>query len=168
MKTELDIDLGVRNLTALSASEVAALRQLKISEWQEIKGGSFIESLDAWQKGAKDEILGFCFLLESQPIGMTLFKRLPLSPAWASANAATIHGLKIATPWQGKGLGHRAFALAVHSLKKEWPAITTLMLAVDADNAAALAVYRAFGMSDSGSIFEGRNGPEHRLEISLG
>ena len=30
------------------------------------------------------------------------------------------------------------------------------MLAVDADNAAALAVYRAFGMKDSGAIYEGR------------
>jgi len=41
------------------------------------------------------------------------------------------------------------------------------MLAVDADNTAAIAVYRSFGMDDSGAIYEGRNGPEHRFKISL-
>ena len=41
------------------------------------------------------------------------------------------------------------------------------MLAVDADNAAALPVYRASGMDDSGSIFEWCNGCEHRYTLSL-
>lgn len=167
MKPDLDNDLDVCNLTLLSASHFATLAQLQITPWQEIKGGSFTESLEAWHQGDRDQVLGFCFLLNGNPIGMTLFKRPPLSPAWVSANAATIHGLKIAKPWQERGLGHKAFALAVRSLKEEWPTISTLMLGVDTDNVAALAIYRAFGMVDIGPIFEGRYGPEHRLEISL-
>ena len=41
------------------------------------------------------------------------------------------------------------------------------MLAVDADNTAALPVYRASGMDDSGSILEWCNGCEHRYTLSL-
>jgi len=165
MKSE--INLEVRNLTVLTEAEITRLGKLKISEWQEIKGGSFTESLDAWRKGPMNQVLGLCFLLDNREIGMALFKRPPLSPYWASANAATIHGLKVTIPLQGRGLGHRVFHLAVHQLRKEWPEITTLMLAVDADNAAALAVYRAFGMADSGPIYQGQDGLEHRFEISL-
>ncbi len=166
MSFKIDFELKVRNLTELSESEIATLGQLEISDWQEVKGGSFTESLDVWRNGSKDQILGFCFLLADQQVGMTLFKRPPLSPDWASENAATIHGLKISTPWQRKGFGHKAFKLAVNHLKKEWPSITSLMLAVDADNAAAMAVYRTFGMTDSGPV-QGTNGLEHRFEISL-
>jgi len=166
MSVDFDTVLKVRNLTELTSSEITVLEQLEISEWQEIKGGSFAESLEAWRSSPKDQILGFSFLLEDQPVGMTLFRRPPLSPSWASASAATIHGLKISTRWQRKGLGHIAFELAVSHLKKEWPSRNALMLSVDADNAAALAVYRAFGMVDGGPI-KGPNGLEHRFEIPL-
>lgn len=96
----MNSDLDVRNLTLLTESEFVSLRGLEISEWQEIKGGSFSESLEAWQAGPTNQILGLGFLLQGQPIGMTLFKRPPLSPSWASTYAATIHGLKISQPVQ--------------------------------------------------------------------
>ncbi len=167
MKSDTHADLKVRNLTLLSESELGTLATLEVTNWQEIKGGSFKESLDAWQSGPSEQILGLGFLLKNNPVGMTLFKRPPLSPSWACANAATIHGLKISLPLQGRRLGHSAFELAVGQLKKEWPEIATLMLAVDADNASALAVYRGFGMIDSGPVFEGPDGAEHRFEISF-
>jgi len=52
-------------------------------------------------------------------------------------------------------------------MKDIWPETSALMLAVDADNVAAIAVYRAYGMEDSGPIFEGRNGLENRFKVSL-
>lgn len=156
------------DMAALTAEQFEALSRLKVSERQEVLGGSFQESIEAWETAARDQALGLCFLREDRPIGLTLFKRPPLSPPWVSATAASIHGLKIATPWQGQGWGHTAFQAAVGRMCKAWPDVTHLMLAVDAENAAALSVYRAFGMADLGSIFEGPNGLEHRLEISLG
>lgn len=163
----MKIELEVRNMLTLSASETRSIGRLKVSDWQEIKGGSFEESLQAWQEDTTGHVLGLCFLVDDEPVGMTLFKRPPLSPTWASKDAATIHGLKITTPWQGRGLGHEAFELGVNQLKLEWPLITTLMLAVDADNDAALSVYRNYGMTDSGPIYEGNAGPENRFFISL-
>lgn len=146
---------------------MAVLASLQISEWQEIKGGSFTESLEAWQNGQVDQILGLCFLFENRPVGMVLFKRPPLSPSWVCADAATIHGLKVTSAWQGQGFGHAAFELAIETLKKEWPDVTQLMLAVDADNAAAIAVYRAYGMTECEPVRNGNNGPEFRFEIAL-
>jgi len=167
MHADSENKFEVRNLVLLCETELSMLAQLKVSDWQAIKGGSFQESVEAWQKDTTGLVLGLSFLIENRFVGMTLFKRPPLSPSWVSNNAATIHGLKISIPWQGRGLGHKALSVAVAQLKEQWPTITSLMLAVDADNAAALAVYRAFGMTDSGPIHEGNHGLEHRFEISL-
>lgn len=72
-------DLEVRDLASLSDAVLSSLSQLKISEWQEIKGGSFLESLEAWREGPTEYIVGLCFLIEDQAVGMTLFKRPPLA-----------------------------------------------------------------------------------------
>ena len=165
--TDTDSDLGVRNLVELTEAELDALGTLRVSEAQEVLGKSFQESLDDWQKGPPDQVLGLCFLFHNLPVGMTLFKRPPPMPSQVSPATASIHGLKIGTPWQGRGWGHKAMKLAVSSLKQGWPSIRLLRLAVDADNHAALAVYRGFGMADSGPVFEGRRGREHHMEVSL-
>lgn len=163
----MNIDLELRNMVLLTEAETVSLSQLRITEWQEIKGGSFSESVEAWREAPAGQVLGLCFLLARQPVGMTLFKRPPLSPKWATPRAATIHGLKITQPLQGRGLGHKAFDMAVQYLKEMWPDAETLMLAVDADNNAALAVYRSYGMVDSGISYEGSNGREYRFSMSL-
>ncbi len=165
--TDPDLKLRAQNLISLSKAQRMSLGDLRVSERQEFWGGSFTESLDVWEAGPSDQVFGLFFLLAALPIGMTLFKRPPLSPDWAPADTATIHGLKIATPWQRQGWGHKAFDLAIEHLRKEWPTTLNLMLAVDADNASALAVYRAHGMTDNGAIFSGNHGPEHRLALPL-
>lgn len=143
------------------------LGALHISERQEFLGGSFAESLEAWHAGPRDQVLGMSIWHSAQPVGMTLFKRPPASPDWVSPNAASIHGLKIASPWQGQGWGHAAFELAMDQLKKDWPAILRLMLAVDAENTLALSIYRSYGMKEIGPVVEGCHGPEHRFAVSL-
>ncbi|MEP0964788.1 MAG: GNAT family N-acetyltransferase [Roseobacter sp.] len=104
-----------------------------------------------------------CFVIEGEPIGLTLFRRKP-SP---QDHTVSIHGLKIAIPWQRRGYGHQAFRLAVGYLKSEWPEARSLRLAVDAENTPAIAIYRQFGMTDSGPIFDGPNGKEHHMELPL-
>ncbi len=159
--------LEIRNLKALTDSELSALSSLDISEWQEVKGGSFSESIEAWQRGEIEQILGLCFVLDSRLIGMTLFKRPPLSPAWACSDSATIHGLKISTAWQRQGFGHKAFELAIQKLKEQWPNVNKLMLAVDADNDPAIAIYRGYGMIEREFVKNGPNGPEYRFETTF-
>ncbi|MEM1130951.1 MAG: GNAT family N-acetyltransferase [Pseudomonadota bacterium] len=159
--------LGVENLAAMGPASHAALGRLRLPEWQEEMAGGFAESLATWHAGPPGQILGLCFLLRAKPVGMTLFKRPPLSPDWTPADAASLHGLKIAEPWQGRGWGHHVLHLAVTALAQEWPHTARVVLAVDAGNASARAVYRRFGMTDRGPVHEGRLGREHRLEIAL-
>ena len=166
MTAEAD-PLELRNLLELTKAQMAALSALKVSDHQEFLGGSFLESLTAWNEGPSSHVLGHCFMSGSEPVGLTLFKRPPLSPDWVPSYAVSLHGLKIATPWQGQGLGQKACRLAIDQLQRDWPASTVLMLAADAENAAALTVYRSMGMTDSGPIFDGNHGLEHRLHLSL-
>lgn len=159
--------LSAQELGALPAAQMARLASLRVSSEQAYMGGSVTESLEAWTDGPRDKVLGLCFLLAESPIGLTLFKRPPLAPDWVGAGTASLHGLKIALPWQGRGLGHAAFRLALAELQRAWPEIYTLALSVDADNAAALAVYRGGGMTDSGPVHHGRHGLEHRMTLRL-
>lgn len=162
-----DLELVAQNMSVLSESQLIALAALEVGTQQEDLGGSFQGSVKEWQAAESHHILGLCFLQKRAPVGMVLLKRPPLSPEWASRSAVSLHGLKIAKAHQGSGLGRRAFALAVAHAKRTWPNATALILAVDAGNDPALAVYRGFGMSDSGPIFQGRIGLEHRLEVLL-
>lgn len=153
-------ELTVKNMNDLTAPQFAALQVLMVSENQEVLGKSFTESIEDWESAPQDDVLGLCFLLEDQPIGLSLFMKHP-------ANTASIHGLKIAIPWQRQGFGHSAFGLAVDQLKVAWPNVKRLKLAVDAENIPAVTIYKAFGMNDSGPVFQGPNGMEHRMDLQF-
>ena len=156
-------EFSVKDLCALTEGQLAALRKLRVSEHQEVLGKSFLESVADWDNAPEGEVLGLCFLLDVQPIGMTLFRRQNA----LKSRTVSVHGLKIAIPWQRRGYGHQAFLQAVAHMKSVWPDAETLKLAVDAKNTPALAIYRRFGMSDSGPAFDGPNGKEHHMEKSL-
>ena len=156
----MNIDLAVKNINELTAPQFAALQVLTVLERQEILGKSFKESIEDWKSAHHDQVLGLCFLFECQLVGLTLFRK-------QTGHTASIHELKIATPWQRRGFGDFAFRLAVDQLKVAWPDIKLLKLAMDAENIPAVSIYRAFGMNDCGPIFQGPNGQEHRMELQL-
>ena len=162
----MELDLSIVDMNELKETQFATLRESKVSERQEVLGKSFAESIEDWETAPRDRILGLCFLSEDQPVGLALFSR-PQQFSEPPVPTASIHGLKIAAPWQGRGWGHLAFRLAIDQLQRSWPEIETLKLSVDAENTAAIAVYRTFGMNDSGPVFQGPNGLEHRMEVSL-
>ncbi len=161
------VELKAQDMSELYEHQLTALAALELGKDQEDLGGSFQGSVKEWQAAGTQQILGLCFQQNGEPVGMVLFKRPPLSPEWTPRSAVSLHGLKIAQARQGAGLGRRAFALCVAHLKIAWPDAKSLILAVDAGNGPALAVYRGFGMSDSGPVFQGRIGLEHRLEVPL-
>ncbi|SLN30055.1 ribosomal-protein-alanine N-acetyltransferase [Roseovarius albus] len=156
-----------QELSALSVAEVRALRGLEISRQQEKFAGSFADTILAWQAAPKDQIIGLSFYLGADPVGLVLLKRGLLAPDWAEADAATMHALKIAAPFQGKGLGRPVLRLVIAELKLRWPDIKELAIAVDTDNHAALALYRGTGMQEVGAPYMGRVGWELRLTLTL-
>lgn len=163
----LATDFKARSMSETSEEDLVILAALEVTEHQEELGGSFEGSVAEWKAAQSDNILGLCFFQSQRPVGMVLLKRPPLSPSWVTFSAISLHGLKIAKTDQGLGLGKLAFSLAVACAKDNWPAAISLILAVDAGNDPALAVYRGFGMSDSGPAVKGRIGWEHRLELQF-
>jgi cysteine synthase A len=148
--------------------DLAVLTSLHVSTEQEEFGGTFSGSVEEWRRRTGSNTYGLTFLVEGgTPVGMVLLKRLPDSPSWTPPQAVSLHGLKIAKAFQGRGLGHAALCLSIERAQAQWPDATKLILAVDAGNVAALTLYRRFDMSDSGPVFKGRVGLEHRLELSL-
>ncbi|MEL6599593.1 MAG: GNAT family N-acetyltransferase [Pseudomonadota bacterium] len=154
-------ELTVRNLADLTSTEFRRLERLEVSARQEVLGKSFAESLEDWRAAPRDATLGVCFEWQGQPVGLAVFNRVP------ELKAASIHGLKIALPWQGRGWGHVAFAQAVGRMMEIWPDVDTLRLSVDAENAPALTIYRAFGMVDRVPPCEGPNGMQHLMHVAL-
>lgn len=159
--------IELRELDRLNARRLGQLRRLRIPDRQVDYGGSFEQSLDDCIAGSPDCIRGLAILLESTPIGLVVLKRPPLSPAWASEDTVTLHGLKIDARWQGKGHGKAAFVRSLAVCRTIWPGAKRMALSVDADNAVALTLYKSLGMADSGPVFQGRIGLEHRLHIAL-
>ena len=160
--------LSIKDCEHLEAPELDALRCLKVSDEQLDFGGSFEETLAVRSDVPSESGRVLCFVLDRIPVGIVALKRPPYSPDWVSKSAVSMHGLKIAGRFQGQGLGKQAFRLAVTRASALWPDAETLVLSVDAANTVALSVYRGLGMSDSGPVFPGRVGMEHRLEIGLG
>lgn len=160
-------NLRVQSLAELSGANLAALASLQVARDQEEFGGTFEASVNEWQATDADQILGLAFYLGPDPVGIVLLKRFALSPSWVPDEAISLHGLKIGKEFQGRGLGRKAFGLAIDAAKAHWPSAKQLILAVDAGNEPALAVYKGAGMRDSGPVYKGRIGYEHRLEMEL-
>ncbi|GAB5388652.1 MAG: hypothetical protein Alpg2KO_16200 [Alphaproteobacteria bacterium] len=158
--------LKIHNLADLPADQIDQIEQLYVTPEQEIMGKSFTESLADWRELQGQHVLGYAISHSGQMIGIVLFKCPPASPDWVAPGCASIHGLKITHHWQGRGLGHLAFRLSVDQMKRDWPDVQKLVLAVDPDNHSALRVYKAYGMKSCVSGQTGRD--DIQLEIALG
>lgn len=160
-------NMSVQNLANVGALQLAALASLQVAQDQEDLGGTFAASVNEWKAAKTHHILGLAFHLGSDPVGIVLFKRFALSPSWVPDEAISLHGLKIGFKFQGRGLGRKAFGMAVEAAKAHWPSAKQLMLTVDVGNEPALAIYKGAGMCDSGPVYKGRIGYEQRLELDL-
>lgn len=153
----------VSECTELSSAQIEKVRRLKVSAKQAEFGGSFEHSLDTCLRGSCETLRGYCFLQQGAFVGMVILKRPASSPHWVPADAVSLHALKIDWRLQGFGLGRKALELAARMAISSWPDARQLVLAVDADNTAAVTLYRRFGMQDSGPVYRGRIGHEHRM-----
>ncbi len=151
----------------LREDQIIALRSLEVSNAQREFGGSFDETLQECRSDRDATTLGFGIHKNGIFVGILALKRPPASPDWVQDDAVSLHGLKIDQRWQGQGLGKQALALLVEEAAIAWPKARRLVLSVDAGNAAALALYRGFGMDDSGPAYSGRVGREHRMSLLL-
>lgn len=110
-------------------------------------------------------VKGFALLAQDIPVAFLLLKRPPVLPAWADEHSATLHALQVDQRAQGKGYGKACLQALPDVARQAWPEIRGLELSVDADNAAAIALYSRFGYVDSGEAYRGRIGYERRMGL---
>ena len=143
------------------------VRALRVADDQTEFGGSFEGSIASREAEAPYGTQALVLHDRENVVGLVLLRRPPVSPDWAEADMVTLHGFKIDHRHQGRGLGRRAFAAIIDHARARWPDARRLALSVDAGNTAALTLYQSFGMDDTGPIFDGRIGKEHRLTLAL-
>lgn len=110
-------------------------------------------------------VKGFALLVEEIPVAFLLLKRPPALPAWADEHSATLHALQVDQRAQGKGYGKACLQALPELARRTFPEIRALELSVDADNAAAIALYASFGWLDRGEAYKGRIGYERRMSL---
>lgn len=80
------------------------------------------------------------------------------------AEALGLRSFQLDAAWQGRGLGTLALDALLADLALRHPQACRIVLTVNCDNAAALALYRGAGFADSGTLYHGgRSGPQHLL-----
>lgn len=116
--------------------------------------------------GAKgDDVRGLALLADEVPRAFMLLKRGAHLPPWARTDAATLHALQVDWRQQGRGLGRSCLAQLPQRVREVWPQVGCLQLSADADNQAALGLYRAAGWVDTGQGYKGRTGYERQMTL---
>lgn len=151
----------------LAADGRAAVAALEISQRQADYAGTVAKAIDDVDAACPRHLRGFAVVAAGAVVGFLILKRPPAAPDWAGADTVTLHALMIDRRFQGAGLGRAALAAAIDTARRIWPDARRLALSVDAGNTAALSLYRAVGMRDSGPVHRGRIGLEHRLALNL-
>lgn len=162
-----DARFRAESFEAQSTHVLTELQRLAVAKGQEEFGGTFAATVEEWQSADKSHVYGLIFFFDEAPVGCVLLKRPPASPSWVEPGDVSVHGLKIDTRIQGVGLGGMAFAATLEAAKKRWPQAGRVALAVDAENTAALNLYRRHGLRDSDPPVRGRIGYEYRLYLAL-
>ena len=109
-------------------------------------------------------------LLGEVPVGYYRIERnaRSLTGRDEDADALGLRSFQLDAAWQGRGLGAIAMAALLADLVQRHPQARRLVLTVNRDNAAALALYRRAGFADSGTLYHGgRSGPQHVLRLTL-
>ncbi|MEB0042906.1 MULTISPECIES: GNAT family N-acetyltransferase [unclassified Pseudomonas] len=143
------------------------LLRIKVLDAQRSFSGDIYGALNSLLVNATSDIRGFALLTEGLPVGFLLLKRGIYLPAWAQADAATLHSLQIDRRRQGQGLGKACLQALANTTRRVWPDIKQLMLSVDTDNTTALGLYASQGWVDTGEAYRGRIGYERRLALKL-
>lgn len=109
-------------------------------------------------------------LLDEVPIGYYRIEHSARSLTGRDddADALGLRSFQLDAAWQGRGFSKIAMAALLADLAQRHPQARRVVLTVNCDNAAALALYLGAGFADSGTLYHGgRSGPQHLLRRSL-
>lgn len=153
------------HLRPLRFTEQRVVDAIKLdAEQQRFAGGSIDDIFRALNDSKyPDALHPFCLVADQQAVGFLVLREGAARPAWALKNTISLHSFRVSKPFQGRGFGADALRLAGRWISVKRPAVTQMMLTVNADNPAASALYLRCGFQPTGTIFQGRIGRERVL-----
>ena len=158
--------LALHVVTVLDRDEI---RQLTLDPEQEQFAGSVDAVFDALQASPHPRMEHpFAILAGTRTVGFLVLREKLALPDWAPRGAVTLHSFRIHEACQGMGYGKAAVGLAISWVRARRRAASQLMLAVNARNAPAKALYLKSGLVDTGRIVHGPIGDQHILACRLG
>lgn len=138
------------------------------AEQQRFAGGSLDDIFRVLATSAHRAALHpFCLVADQAVLGFFVLREGPARPVWAWDDTITLHSFRVSKPFQGRGFGAAALHLAGRWIEAERPAISHLMLTVNADNSDASALYLRCGFQPTGAIFQGRIGRERVMVCAI-
>jgi cysteine synthase A len=156
----------LRTVTVLGRDEI---RQLTLDSEQEQFAGSVDAVFDALQASPYPRMEHpFAIVAGTRTVGFLVLREKLALPDWAPHGAVTLHSFRIRQAFQGMGYGSAAVALAISWVRARRRAASQVMLAVNARNAPARALYLKSGFVDTGRIVHGPVGDQHILAFRLG
>jgi cysteine synthase A len=109
----------------------------------------------------------FAIVIRGTRVGFFILREKHALPVWAPRDVVTLHSFRICRAWQGKGFGRAGVELAISWTQQNRPDVKRLMLAVNARNGLAKAVYRNCGFIETGAVWPGPIGEQHILAIDF-
>ncbi|WP_027062618.1 GNAT family N-acetyltransferase [Mesorhizobium loti] len=156
------------DLRPVSIFDRAAIRRLVLDPEQEQFAGSVDAIFDGLQNSRHPDLEHpFAIVALGLRIGFFILREKEALPDWAPREVITMHSFRICRTHQGKGYGRAGSDLAIAWMRHNRTDVRQLMLAVNARNALARAVYLKSGFIDTGAIFRGPIGDQHLLSLDV-
>jgi RimJ/RimL family protein N-acetyltransferase len=155
-------------LHSVAISDRASIRSMVIDPEQEQFAGSVDAIFDQLQSSRHPESEHpFAIVDRGTRVGFFILREKHATPDWAPHDVVTLHSFRICRASQGQGFGRAGVELAISWIRQNRPNAKRLMLAVNALNMLAKAVYLNCGFIDTRTVVVGPIGKQHILAIDI-
>lgn len=154
-------------LKRLTASDFELVLPLRLTEQDEAFAGDLEEVFQDLRAQDHEGKHPFAVFSGQMPVGFLVLKEGSKRPQWALSNTLTLHNFRIGAAHQGRGHGRRAIDLVGEWIRQNRPGTRGLMLSVNLRNERARQFYLQCGFAETGSLCQGRLGPQHILLLEL-
>lgn len=161
------MELHLRELLLSDEDLVSAIRVNK--DQRAFSGGHAWEIFERLRSCPyREAIHPFIGVHNESSVGFFVLREAPALPSWAPPDVMTLHNFRIGSRFQRQGFGAATVRKAAQWVAENRPAVSQLMLSVNAENEPAAALYHSCGFRLTGATSDGRIGPERVMagEIS--
>ncbi|MBD0416828.1 GNAT family N-acetyltransferase [Oryzicola mucosus] len=159
-----------RHLELRCLSDLTSLDDFELGDLEQEYAGGPIQRVVDRARATTHPLLHHFFVARDhkQLVGFFCLREGLARPDWAFDDTISLHHMRISKQFQGMGYGARTLGLAADWIYRNRPNVHTLILSVNSENLNARRFYERCGFEQSGTIRDGRLGPELVMTGSIG